>query len=43
MKIIIITGDEPRHDFRLYLSNHPNINVLSSFVEEKRNQIRNIN
>ena len=36
MKIIIITGDEPRHDFfRLYLSNHPNINVLSSFVEER--------
>lgn len=44
MKIVIITGDEPRHTFfRLFLSNQENIELLHSFVEAKSQQIRNLN
>lgn len=44
MKIVVITGDEPRHTFfRLFLSNQEGLELLYSFVEEKSQQIRNLN
>ena len=42
MNIIILTGNEIRHKyFRIFISNNPKINVLSSYCEGNEHSLEN--